>query len=150
MDCVLYTFLCGTFLQGHFVGRCFDKLLWRTRKWNGFLHLLCDVFSSTLRFFLFDVFCFLFSGAMSFQNLLFSCCRFFHMLKPAKNRVRLMSRRASSRQSWPDSLRSVLSWFGRMPKTPRNQGCWFALRINSAARRGMDLRFRGVLGVKTS
>jgi len=125
MGCVLWTLALRTFLHGHFVGRCWDRLQWRTRKWKGFLHLLCNAVSCNSCFFLFDflnLLFFLFSGAI-FQYSELSCCLFVQMRNPAKNRDRLISRRASSRCSKPDSFSNVLSWFGRIPKMPKKHKC---------------------------
>ena len=138
-----------TFLQGHFVGRCFDKLLWRARKWKRFVHLFCNETLSSLDFFLFGMLIFLFLGAIFFQCSKLNFCFFVNKRKPAKNKVRLISRSTSSRFWQPDSFNNALSWFGRIPKTPRKQGCWFALRISSVARDEIELEISsGVWGQK--
>src|SRR6266567_4694847 len=93
----------GALEQGHLVSRLFDRLRYLRRKWNGFLHLViwCAVLSLFFFFplLLFKPITFRFSGAISFQNREASFCLRFQMRNPAKNRVRLRSRMASSRFS---------------------------------------------------
>jgi len=150
MGCVLWTLALRTFLHGHFVGRCWDRLRWRTRKWKGFLHLLCNAASCTSCFFLFDflnLLFFLFSGAI-FQYSELSCCLFVQMRNPAKNRDRLISRRASSRCSKPDSFNNVLSWFGRIPKMPKNTSVGWPCGLVQQAGQGCSSLERVFLGQK--